>query len=304
MKSLITGGTGFIGRKLAAILDDPIIVGRSVEKIRSLFPHLAAKEWDVHTKPDNDFFEDVDVIYHLAGESVAGKRWNSARKEGIYNSRVESTRLLVEAIARAERKPSTLVCASAVGFFGDRGDEELTENSPAGEGFLAEVCIDWEKAALEAQKLGVRVVCIRIPMVLGPDGGALAQMVPLFKLGVGGRLGNGKQYMPWVHVDDLVNILKFAAENSEISGALNAVAPEFINNKLFTKALAKSLHRRAIFPAPAFALKLILGEFASVLLASQKVAPVRLLQTDFEFKYPGLEAALDNLFSGGYQKDN
>jgi uncharacterized protein (TIGR01777 family) len=297
MKPLVIGASGFIGQALLQHLDNPVVAGRNLNKLKSLFPSLEARQWDTFSAPNPEFFKDIDVVFHLAGESVAGKRWNSEIKKRIYESRVVSTRSLVKAIAALKEKPSTLVCASAVGYYGDRGREELKESSPAGSGFLADVCLDWEAAAQEAEKHGVRVVCVRIPVVLGNGGGALEQMVPLFKMGLGGRLSSGRQFMPWIHLDDLAKTFLFAAEQPDISGPLNAVAPQIIDNNEFTKALASSLKRWAIFPAPGFMLKLILGEFASVLLASQRVIPRVLQRAGFEYGYPNLEEALSDLLA-------
>lgn len=296
MNALITGGTGFIGRTLARRLSNPIIAGRSREKIRAIFGgETEAREWDQNKGIDPSFLDGVDTVFHLAGESVFDGRWNDAKKKRIRDSRVESTRSLVEAIEKAEQKPKTLICGSAVGIYGARGEEKLTEQSTPGDDFLAGVCIDWEKEALKAEAFGVRVVNIRTGVVLGSEGGAFAKMLQPFKLGLGGRLGSGEQFMPWVHIDDQVGILLHAMENVEVRGPVNAVAPESLRNKDFTKALAAALHRPAILPVPEFALKLVLGEFATVLLGSQRVVPDVALQSNYTFSYQEIGEALRDL---------
>ena len=297
MKPLVIGASGFLGHALLKHLENPVVAGRDLKKLIDQFPRLETRQWDTTSVPTPCFLEDIDVIFHLSGESVAGRRWNSDVKNRIFESRVDSTRLLVEAIKRAENKPSVLVCASAVGYYGNRGSEELPESASPGKGFLADVCVHWEKASREAEKYGVRVVCIRIPVVLGQGGGALEQMLPIFRLGLGGRLASGRQFMPWIHLEDLARILAYAADNSNLTGAVNAVAPQIVNNREFTQSLAKAVKRWAIFPAPAFMLKLILGEFASVLLASQRVIPKALQDHGFKYHFPQLDSALENLLA-------
>ncbi|HHB74995.1 MAG TPA: TIGR01777 family protein, partial [Desulfobulbus sp.] len=260
MRALIIGGTGFIGQHLANHLNNPIIAGRSLKKIRNRSPGYEARQWDPTQSLDPGFFDGVDGVFHLAGESIFKGRWNTAKKERIRNSRVESTRRLVDGIGRSAVKPRILVCSSAVGIYGDRGDEPLTESSRPGDDFLARVCRDWEQEALRAQEFGVRVALIRTAVVLGRNGGALAQMLPPFKLGLGGRLGSGNQYMPWIHIEDLCRIMLLSMKNEQLSGPVNAVAPNPVTNRAFTRALAQALHRPALFPVPGFLLKMVLGE--------------------------------------------
>lgn len=295
MKAMIIGATGFVGQHLAIKIPDAILVGRSVEKMNRLFGKREAKEWDGSGKIEPSFFDGVDAVFHLAGESIFHGRWNTQKKERIRASRVENTRHLVDIISQAENKPKTLICSSAIGYYGSQGDEKLTEHSAPGNDFLAQVCMDWEKEALRAEDYGVRVVLIRTGVVLGADGGALAQMLTPFKLGVGGRLGSGRQYMSWIHIDDLIGTMLYARENTNLRGAVNAVAPNPVTNSEFTHTLAKALHRPAILPAPGFALKIILGEFANVLLGSQRVVPEALQKAGYNYTYPGLKEALKDL---------
>ena len=297
MRSLIIGGTGFIGQHLANHLNNPIIAGRSLKKIKNRSPGYEARQWAPTQYLGPGFFDGVDGVFHLAGASIFHGRWNVAKKERIRNSRVESTRRLVDGIGRSAVKPRVLVCSSAVGIYGDRGDEPLTESSRPGDDFLARVCRDWEQEALRAQEFGVRVVLIRTAVVLGRNGGALAQMLPPFKLGLGGRLGNGNQYMPWIHIEDLCRIMLQAMEDGHLSGPVNAAAPNPVTNRAFTRALAQALHRPALFPMPAFLLKIVVGEFAAVLLASQRVQPEVLDKSGFTFHYPDIDSALSNLIS-------
>lgn len=295
MRSLIIGATGFIGKALVKNLENPVVSGRNKEKLIKLFPRHEAREWLTEGAPPTGFLDDIDTIYHLAGESVYHGRWNKSKKKRIRNSRVISTRNLVQAVANLKRKPATLVSGSAVGYYANRGDEILTEESAPGVDFLARVCQEWELEALKAKEHGVRVVLIRTGVVLGKNGGALSQMLPIFKAGLGGRLGNGRQFMPWIHINDMVKTLLFAKENDELSGPVNAVAPTSLTNSQFTKALSLSLNRPATLPAPAFALKLFLGEFANSLLASRNIKPEVLEKAGFSFDFPSINKALADL---------
>jgi hypothetical protein len=231
------------------------------------------------------------AVVHLAGESVAG-RWNREKKRAIRDSRVLGTRHLVKAIGEAKAKPGVLVCASAVGYYGNRGDEELTEEAAPGSDFLAEVCQAWEAEARRAEEHGVRVVMLRNGIVLGRGGGALTQMLLPFKLGLGGPVGSGKQWMPWVHVDDVVGIILHSIQQAAVRGAVNATAPAPVRNREFTQTLARLLRRPAVLPAPAFGLKILLGEFADVLLASQRAVPRRIQGAGYTFRHPTLVEAL------------
>ena len=295
MRSLVVGGTGFVGRNLVGRLENPIVAGRSPDRICRHFAGLEARAWNSEQRTGAEFFADVDTVFHLAGESVFHGRWTVAKKERIRSSRVDGTRRLVEAMAAADQPPATLICASAIGYYGARADELLTEHSGPGDDFLARVCVDWEHEAMQAEELGVRVVCIRTGVVLGRDGGALAQMLIPFKLGFGGRLGSGNQWMSWIHLDDLVGIMLHAAANQEIHGPVNGVAPEPVTNRTFTRALAGALRRPAVLPVPASILRLAIGEFATVLLASQRVVPERISEAGYIFSFPHLAEAFADL---------
>jgi uncharacterized protein (TIGR01777 family) len=296
-RALVTGATGTVGRALAAQLGGEVVATtRSAGK--SKLDHVSeVVVWDGTSPLDPAALRDVEVVFHLAGEPVVEGRWTDEKKERIRRSRVDSTRALVRSMAGMEpsARPRVLVCASAVGFYGSRGDELLTETSAPGQGFLADVCREWEAEAAKARELGVRVVSVRTGIVLSTAGGALAKMLPIFRAGVGGRLGDGTQWMPWIHIDDLVGIFRFAAANEELDGPVDAAAPDIVNNAAFSRALGAALHRPAIVPAPAFALRLALGEAASVVLASQRVAPARALEAGYRFVHPKLGEALADL---------
>lgn len=295
MKALVTGSTGFVGTHLMRRLKQPVAVGRNLEKVRRRFGDVEARVWDPDRPVEPSLLTGVDTIFHLAGESLFNGRWNSAKKEKIRSSRVESTRRLVAGIASCAEPPKTLICSSAIGIYGDRGPETLSEASAPGHDFLAGVCEAWEREAMRAQDYGVRVVCIRTGVVLGKGGGALAQMLPLFRMGLGGRLGSGHQYMSWVHIDDLVGIMLHTAEQEGVSGPVNGVAPGAVTNREFTRTLAQLLHRPALLPVPGLALRLALGEFATVLLASQRVVPEKIGQAGYRFVFPTLKEGLDDI---------
>ncbi len=316
MRALITGATGLIGGRLAdQLLEDGaelVVVGRDVARLAARFPsaRVRAVGWDGARLPP-EALEGVDTIFHLAGEPVADGRWTDARKARIRASRVDSTRSIVAALRSAPRLADgarVLVNGSAVGIYGARGDEPLTEASApcadigASGDFLAEVCLAWEAEARAAEELGVRVVCVRTGVVLSRDGGALATMLPLFRTGLGGRLGDGKQWIPWLHLDDSVGLFLHAAREASVTGPLNAVAPAPVTNATFTRALGKALHRPALLPAPAFALRAALGEMSGVVLASQRVLPEVALHTGYAFRHAKLEEALAYELDGGAQR--
>lgn len=285
-----------VGQALAAELGSEVVAttrgrGRAVN-------HAAETvTWDGESPLPPAALREVDAVFHLAGEPVVDGRWDTAKKDRILLSRVDSTRALVRAFADLEQsaRPRVLVCASAVGIYGSRGDELLTEDSAPAAGFLADVCRAWEEEAARARDLGIRVVSLRIGIVLATEGGALAKMLPLFRLGVGGRLGDGKQWMPWIHIDDIVGLLRFAAANDHLSGPVNAAAPQPVQNVTFTRALGKAVRRPALLPAPAFALRIALGEAANVVLASQHVVPARATDAGYRFVHPTLAGALASL---------
>ena len=300
MRALVTGGTGFVGPRLLRMLDRPTIVSRNPDRARQSIGHLAGRivRWDpLEGPPPQEAFEGIDAVFHLAGESVAEGRWTAAQKARIRDSRVVGTRHLVQGIVQAHTKPAVLVSASAVGYYGDRGDEELTETASPADDFLAHVCIDWEKEAMAAEGVGVRVVTARTGIVIGSGGGALAKMLTPFQLGAGGPLGSGRQWMPWVHVADIARLYVHAADTQSIHGPMNAVSPHPVRNSEFTKALGRQLHRPAFMPAPYIGLRILFGEFAKVLFASQRVIPKVALDTGFIFQYPDIAVALKEILA-------
>lgn len=241
--------------------------------------------------------ERAEAIIHLAGAGIADAHWSEARKKLLRDSRINSTRILVDAIAELQQKPRVLIAASGVGYYGDCGDEVLTESSGNGEGFIAALARDWEAESLRAESLGLRVVLLRCGMILSAHGGALSRMITPFKLGLGGRLGSGKQWISWIALEDAVGVIRAALAGERLSGPVNVVAPNPVHNAEFTAALARVLHRPAIFSVPAFALRLAFGEMADeLLLVSQRVEPRKLVNVGFAFKLPDLDAALHSIF--------
>jgi hypothetical protein len=285
MNVVITGATGFIGRRVAEYLRG---AGHNIRAV------------SVRTPPRPADLEGCEAVIHLAGEPVA-QRWTREARERIRASRVESTRTLVAALR--PNPPKVLVSASAVGYYGSRGDEILTESAaPAGD-FLGRLAVDWEREAQEAQKFGVRVVSLRIAVVLGRNGGALARMLLPFRLGIGGRIGDGKQWMSWIHLDDLASLAGFALENAGLRGAINASSPNPVTNAEFTRELARALHRPAIVPVPRLALKLLFGEMAEIIFSSQRVVPEAALKAGFAFRFPGIREALEKEFSAAIARE-
>lgn len=293
MKITLTGASGFIGGRLVDRLlaqgHELHVLGR--RRPASLPPVVAFTSWDAmrDSSVPADAVKDAEAVIHLAGEPVA-QRWTTAAKERIRVSRVKGTQQLVSALSR---QTAVLISASAIGFYGDRGDEVLTESSPPGRGFLPDVCVQWEA---EVAKFNGRVVQLRLGIVLGPEGGALAKMVTPFRFGVGGRIASGQQWMSWIHVDDVVGMILFALENAEVKGPMNATAQDPVRNAEFTKALAHALHRPAILPVPAFALKLGFGEMSTIIIASQRVEPAVAEHAGYRFRFAALEPALADLF--------
>jgi uncharacterized protein (TIGR01777 family) len=282
MNVAITGASGMIGKRLRQ---------RVVEAGQMALPISRA----AGDSAMGEILASADAIVHLAGEPVA-QRWTDAAKKRIRDSRVEGTRHLVNAMSAQSHRPRVLVCASAVGYYGSRGDQILTEASSPGTDFLARVVVEWEEAAQLAESLDMRVVRMRFGMVLG-HGGALAKLLPPFRVGVGGRLGSGHQWMAWIHLEDAVNLILFAINYPAVRGAVNATAPHPVTNEEFTGRLALELHRPAILPVPVFALKLAFGEMSDMVMASQRVLPTVAKSAGFRFQYPDLHAALANLLT-------
>ncbi|PWB81781.1 MAG: TIGR01777 family protein [Candidatus Methylomirabilota bacterium] len=298
LRILVTGSTGFIGSALVPFLSAN---GHRVGRLIRTLPRKGKSEfqWGPETGfIDTAHLEGIDGVVHLAGENIATERWTDEKKAKIRDSRVDGTRLLCDALAGLKQPPKVLVCASAVGYYGDRGDELLTEESEPGTGFLAGVCREWEAATTSAEQRGVRVVRLRFGMVLSPTGGAMARLLPPFKKGLGGVLGTGRQYVSWIALDDLLGVIAHALTTEVLQGPVNAVTPNPVTNREFTRTLGRLLGRFTIFPMPAAAAHLMFGELADeLLLASQRVQPTRLLATGYDFRYPELEGALRHLLT-------
>lgn len=295
MRILITGGTGFIGRALCERLHQAghelLVVSRSPDRARALLPEGARAG-----RSALDFVGDApEAMVNLAGESIAAGRWTDQRKRAIVESRVEATRGVVELCGKLDAPPKVLVSASAMGWYGDQGDREVTEDTPPHPEFAHEICAVWEAEARKAKDHGTRVTIARIGLVLDQGGGMLERVLPPFKLGVGGRLGDGRQYMPWIHRHDMVRILEFLLEGDALTGPFNASAPTPVTNAEFTATLARHLKRPAFLPAPAAALKLAFGEMSRLLLTGADMRPARLLEAGFEFDYPTLDDALTDI---------
>lgn len=292
MRILISGSHGLVGSILIKALEPE---GHEIFRLVRYAPHSQAEiEWS----PERYSIalarlEGFDAVVHLAGESIAQGRWTEEKKKRIRESRVKGTRLLSDALANLSNPPKTLICASAIGYYGDRGDEVLTESSSPGKCFLAEVCVEWEKGTDLAREKGIRVVNTRFGIILDAKGGALAKMLPPFRMGIGGRIGNGKQWMSWIALDDVVGAIKFALTNQSLKAPVNFVAPSPIQNAEFAKTLGKILSRPTIFPIPAFGVRLAFGEMAdALLLSSQRVEPERLKANGFQFAFSQLDDAL------------
>ncbi|HEX3877251.1 MAG TPA: TIGR01777 family oxidoreductase [Bryobacteraceae bacterium] len=298
MNVTISGASGFIGRRLLNTL------ARRGHSLHVLSRHAGTNlpqgvrlsVWNpMKGPPPAEALRDADAIVNLAGENVA-QRWSAETKQRIRDSRVTGTRNLVEGLSQLDRRPAALVSSSASGYYGSRGDALLDETSAPGAGFLAEVCVEWERAAFSAQKLGMRVAAIRTGLVLDPHGGALQKMLPPFRLGVGGKLGDGRQWLPWIHLDDLVDIYVHAVENT-VSGPFNGSAPNPVTNTEFTRELGKAVHRPAIFPVPKLAMHVVFGEMAEVLFDSQRMLPKAAEAAGFRFQFATLGEALRQLLS-------
>lgn len=293
----VTGATGLVGTALGRLLGAANHQLLTLTRRREGAGEHAAY-WNPATgEIDAHRLEGLDAVVHLAGENLAAGRWTAERKARIESSRVDGTRLIADTLAHLERKPRVLVSASGINYYGDRSDQDVTEDTPAGEGFLAHVCQRWEEAARPAEQAGIRVVKLRTGLVLSTEGGALPRMLPVFKAGLGGRLGNGQQAMSWIHIEDLVRAIDFVLGEPDVTGAVNTVAPSPVTNRELTETLARALGRPAPFPVPPFALKLALGrELATeALLSGVRGVPARLQQAGFEWRYPELETALRDL---------
>ena len=297
MKVLITGSTGLVGSALVPFLKDK---GHTVIGLcRNTNDPANIQSWNPITGTISPTaLEGADTLIHLAGENIADKRWTVARKKKIRDSRVNSTRRLLEALVLAPNKPKNLIVASAIGFYGDRGDTQLDEFAPAGTGFLPEVCQAWEEASQSVQNTDIKVVNIRIGIVLTPNGGALGKMLLPFKMGIGGILGAGIQYWSWITLDDLLAVFLHILTTKGLKGPINAVSPNPVTNREFTKTLGAVLQRPTIFPIPGMVARLAFGEMADMLLlASARVLPMKLNQSNFKFQYPTLDQALRNILN-------
>ena len=298
MHVVVSGGSGFIGKALVRRLLEgghrvTLLTRRPEGVRRGVEGSVQTVAWDGRTvgvwAPS---LNGTNAVINLAGEPIVARRWTEAQKAIILDSRVRTTRALIEAISQAKKRPSVLVNASAVGYYGPRDDEELTERSPSGRGFLAELCRSWEQEAQQAQVLGVRVVVLRIGIVLSADGGALSKMVPPFQWGLGGPLGSGRQWMSWIHRDDLLGLIAWALSRPDVAGPVNATAPQPVRMREFCQALGRALHRPSWAPVPAPMLRLLLGEMAEVLLTGQRVIPDAALRAGHPFQFSDLTSAL------------
>lgn len=303
MRVLVSGSTGFLGTPAVEALEKQgHTVARLIRPGTARSKRAGISEQAVQWDPVADEFDAVaaegaDVLVHLAGASIAGGRWNVSRKKLLRTSRIDATRHLMAALSKLQRPPRVIVAASAIGFYGDRGDETLTEKSAPGNDFLATLCREWEAETVRGAEFGARVVIPRFGIILAAHGGALPQMALPFKFGAGGRIGSGRQWMSWLTLAEAMAIIQFAIANSELSGPVNAVTPNPVQNSEFTSVLAKAMHRPALFPAPGFALRLALGEMAdALLLSSQRVLPSRLEQSGYKFAQPDLASALGKIF--------
>ena len=293
MRILISGSSGLIGTAATTALKSD---GHNIVHLNR--PGRAANPGDIPWDPmratvDVAGLESLDAVIHLSGAGIADGRWTEERKQLLRSSRIDTTRVLVDSLSRLKQRPRVLIVASAIGYYGSRGDEIFTESSTNGTDFLALDCRDWEAEASRAPAMGLRTVMLRTGVVLSGKGGALPKMLPPFKLGVGGRLGSGQQWMSWIAIEDVVGIIRHAIANEQVTGPVNVVAPNPVRNKEFTRLLAGMLHRPAIFPAPAFVLRLAMGEMAdAILLSSDRVKPERMLAAGYKFRFEILEPAL------------
>lgn len=296
MRILLTGGTGLIGRALCrhwtAAGHELLVWSRNPAKVAA----VCSGARGIGRLEELDDAAPLDAVINLAGTPIADRPWTAARRRLLWESRVTLTRKLVDWLAARPARPQVLLSGSAVGWYGDGGERRLTEESPAGrEDFASDLCSAWEAAALQAEELGIRVVLIRTAPVLAREGGMLGRLLPPFRLGLGGRLGSGRQWMPWIHIDDEVGLIDFLLQHEECRGPYNACAPNPVRNAEFTRILARVLHRPALLPAPAYMLRLVFGEMAGLLLGGQHLQPQRTLEAGYQFRFPHLETALSDL---------
>jgi uncharacterized protein len=302
-KIVIAGATGLVGKKLISKLINKnfsiTILTRNIESAKSKFGSDSIKfiNWDYFVSSDKivEHLEDSFAVINLAGSSIGGKKWNDEYKKIIYDSRIVTTRKISEAISKCKNRPPCFINSSAGGYYGKMGEEVLNEEFPNGNDYLAKICNDWEKEALSAEKYGVRVVTLRIGIVLDKNEGAFPTFLPPFKVFMGGHHGTGKQWITWIHIDDMVNLITYALENSEIKGALNCTSPNPVTDKVFCKTIGKVLHRPSFFTVPGFIMKLSIGEFADYILESRKMLPYKALKNGFKFQYEEIDKALINL---------
>jgi hypothetical protein len=305
MKLVIAGGTGFLGNPLAwtwaeeghdvRVLTRALPPGEARHEPGTGSPGISRVGWS----PDGTPAPEVDgaaAVINLAGESIAGKRWSPARKQALRDSRIHPTRSLVAAIAAAATPPPVFISASGAGYYGDRGSETLSEQAPAGEDFLAHLCVEWEAEAQKAARPGVRIACLRTGLVLEKTGGALPELARPFRFFAGGPIGSGRQYMPWIHRHDWIEMVRWIVDTPAVAGPVNVAAPHPVTNADFARALGRALHRPALLPAPRFALKIVAGEIADALLASQRAVPGVALANGYHFRYPEIEIALRGIF--------
>lgn len=290
MKILITGASGLVG---SALIESLFKEGHTLRPLRRHKDKTWGRLWDTGALDAEADQSPFDVVINLAGENVASKRWNAQQKEKILRSRVDSTWELVDYISQPGKRPKLLICASATGYYGNCGDAIIDERSPAGSGFLAEVCRQWEETAAKAELAGIRMVVLRFGMVLSPHGGALFKMLPAFKAGLGGVIGSGNQYIGWISINDLAGIVSFVIANEALHGAFNTVTPAPVTNRVFVKTLGEVLRRPTIMPAPAFLVRLLFGEMADeMVLSSCRVIPTRLLEAGYRFQEEDLRQVL------------
>ncbi|GIV77382.1 MAG: epimerase [Litorilinea sp.] len=300
MRILITGGSGLIGRALcqALIAEDHqvIVLSRQPGRVSHMPQGVQVVQWDAQSGAGwSSFLEGADAVINLAGESIAAGRWTAERKARIRRSRIQAGQAVVDALRQVQKRPQVLLQASAVGYYGPRGDEIVTEDTPPGRDFLAQVCVDWEQSTAPAEELGVRRVILRTGIVLSNDGGAFPRIVLPFRFFAGGPLGSGRQWWPWIHMDDQVGAMRFLLTHPDARGPFNLSAPEPVTNREFARQLGQVMGRPALLPTPAFALKLALGEMSTILLDGQRAVPHRLQEAGYQFRFPTLQPALAQL---------